>query len=88
MFTLSSEVIEHERCIYTFMNLIGDLGGVHDLFVVFISLFMSPISEHFFISKVLGKLFLVKTSKTNLFKHQTQILKKNGKNLKFNNTKI
>ena len=70
------------------MDLIGDLGGVHDLFVVFISLFMSSISEHFFIFKVIGKLYLIKTAKTNLFNHPKQLLKKKTKKLKFKNTKI
>ena len=70
------------------MDLVGDLGGVNDLFIVFISLFMSSLSEHFFVSKVIGKLYLAKTAQTNLFDHPTQLLQKKSKKLKFKNTKI
>lgn len=67
-FTLQGEYIEHERAIYTFLDLIGDLGGVHDLIVLFFSVFMSSISEHSFVSKAIGLLYLVKTKREDIFK--------------------
>ena len=62
VFTISSERIKHERSVYTFMDLIGDLGGVHEIFVIFLSIFLGPVSEFSFITKILGKLYLAKTS--------------------------
>ena len=52
-FTFTEQIIEHERSIYTFMDLIGDLGGVKDIIFSAFSIFISPISEHFFIIKFL-----------------------------------
>ena len=68
------------------MDLIGDLGGVHDLIVFFLSLFLSPVSEFSFISKILSKMYLVRTT-SQFFKHPTQMLKKNKKT-KYKNTKV
>ena len=78
MFSMVGEVQEHERSIYTIMDLIGDLGGVHDLIVLFFSFFMSGISEHSFVSKALGILYLVKTTKPDLFQKPVELNKKNS----------
>ena len=69
-FMISSEVIEHERSVYTFMDLIGDLGGVHDLIVFFVSFFMGSISEYSFIIKAMNLLYQVKTAEIGIFVHK------------------
>ena len=79
IYTFSGEVIEHDRSIYTFMDLIGDLGGVNDLIVLFVSIFMGSISEHSFFSKIMGKLYLVRSVKNTIFSNPPQIFKKNIK---------
>lgn len=66
-FTMVGETIEHERQIYTFMDLIGNLGGVHDLILLLFSLFFGSISEHSYILKALEKLYLVKTKEKTIF---------------------
>ena len=39
----------HERSVYTFMDLVGDLGGVQEVFISMVGLFINPISEFLFI---------------------------------------
>ena len=81
-------MIEHERSIYTFLDLIGNLGGVQDIIIFVFTIFISPISEHFYKMKFLRKFYLVKTSRLNVF--QTPVgtpLRKSTKKLKFKNLK-
>ena len=87
-FMVSEEIIEHERSIYTFLELIGDLGGVQDIFILVIAFFISPFSEHFFQMKFLRKLYLVKTQRLNVFQTPVGIpLKKSNNKIKFKNLK-
>ena len=87
-FAVSEEIIEHERSIYTFLDLIGDLGGVQDIFILVCSIFISPFSEHFFQMKFLRKLYLVKTQRLNVFQTPVGIpLKKSNNKIKFKNLK-
>ena len=88
IYTFSGEVIEHERSIYTFMDLIGDLGGVNDLIVLFVSIFMGSISQISFFTKIMGKLYLVKSTEHNIFSNPTNIFRKNVKKLKYKTTKL
>lgn len=46
----------HTREAYGILNLIGDLGGVLDLFILFIGLFLYPVAEHSFNIKAINKL--------------------------------
>ena len=87
-YVLSEQVVQHERSIFTFLDLIGSLGGVQDIIIFVFAIFISPISEHFFNMKFLRKLYLVRTSMQNIF--ETLIgrpLKKDNKRLKFKNLK-
>ena len=87
-YTIGEQVIDHERSIYTFLDLIGDLGGVQDIIVFFFAFFVSPISEHFFNMKFLRKMYLVRTSNKTIFSTPVgQPLKKNKKKPKFKNLK-
>ena len=88
IYGFSGEVIEHERSIYTLMDLIGDLGGVNDLIVLFVSIFMGSISQISFLTKIMGKLYLVKSVENNIFSNPTNLFKKNLKKLKFKTTKL
>ena len=62
-FYISDQIIEHERSIYTFLDLIGNLGGVHDLIIFVVGIFISPFSEHSFKMKFLRKLYILRTTK-------------------------
>ena len=70
------------------MDLIGDLGGVNDLIVLFVSIFMGSISQISFLTKIMGKLYLVKSVENNIFSNPTNLFKKNLKKLKFKTTKL
>ena len=51
----------HERETFGLFSIIGDLGGVHEIFLVSISLLLGPISHHSFIIKAAKKLFYART---------------------------
>ena len=51
---------------YTFLDLIGDLGGVVEIILAIFSVVFASISEYSFTIHAIQKLFLVKTSNTNL----------------------
>ena len=65
---LSSTRINHERRIYGWLDLLGDMGGVQGALMVCFELFLLPISEHCFTLKVIKRLFLGNTSDAGLFK--------------------
>ena len=64
---MSSEIIEHEREVFNFMDLIGNLGGVMELLTLLIGWFILPVSEHSFILKAFQKLYLAKTNRNDVF---------------------
>ena len=77
---------EHERSVYTFLDLIGELGGVSDLITFFLGIFIYPFSEHFFIMKFLRKMYIVRSKSLNIFKTAVgKPLKKDKKKPKFKN---
>lgn len=65
---LSSTRINHERRIYGWLDLLGDMGGVQGALMVCFEMFLLPISEHCFTLKVIKRLFLGNTSDKSLFK--------------------
>ena len=58
---------EHQRKIYGFFDLIGDLGGVLELILVLFGIVVSPIANYSFIMKAADKLFYGRTSKEQVF---------------------
>ena len=65
---LDEQTITHERYIYGILDLLGDLGGVTELFIAFFSFFLFPIAQHSFLMMVLRKLYSAKSSDIFLFK--------------------
>ena len=62
----------HRRKTYDIMNLVSDIGGVYEFFIMIIGILMFTISEHSFTLATIKKLFFVKNSKNehkDLFKH-------------------
>jgi len=47
----------HVRVAYNILDVIGDLGGVQDLFIFFFGLFFFSMSEHSFYVKTMNTLF-------------------------------
>jgi hypothetical protein len=73
---IQSEAISHRREVYNSLDLIGDLGGVVEVFLVIFGVFLYPISKMAFILKAAKMLFHARTSDQTMFK------KKGPKNFK------
>lgn len=56
------------RQVYNLLDLIGDLGGVIEIFMLLMSFIVSPISQFSFNMEALYTLYVAKTSDANLFK--------------------
>jgi hypothetical protein len=54
-----------------FFDLLGDLGGVRELFVISFGIFLLPISGHIFIMNAAKYLFFARTSDTHIFEHKS-----------------
>ena len=68
------------------MDLIGELGGVLEVLILFCSIFLTPVSEHTFILKALETLYLGRTLDKDLFV-KTNLKNKKHKN-KFKSFKV
>ena len=60
---LQPEGVFHKREVYNSLDLIGDLGGVMEVFSVFFGLFLLPISKFAFILNATKILFHARTNK-------------------------
>jgi|TARA_B110000285_G_C15064504_1_gene584339 hypothetical protein len=59
--------MEHKRKIFGWFGLLGKLGGITNIFMIFLGGIMHPISEHSFILKASKKLFIARTKDSELF---------------------
>jgi len=62
-----SESIKHVRVVYDLLGVLGDLGGVTEVIMLFFGFFLQPISEHSFLLQAIKKLFLARTNDDDLF---------------------
>ena len=69
---LQQEGVAHQRKIYGWLDLLGDLGGVTEVVMICFGIFLFPISEHSFYMKAIKKLFLARTSEGNFFDKQKE----------------
>ena len=67
-FYLQPESIYHKREIFNAIDLIGELGGVIEIFIITFSVFLGPISYFSFILKATKALFLARTDDQQMFK--------------------
>ena len=49
--SLDVMMLNHEKKIYGILDMIGDIGGVRDIFITLIAFFISPISSYGFTLK-------------------------------------
>jgi hypothetical protein len=56
----------HERSVYGFLAMIGDLGGVTEIIMLLFGFFLFPIAEFSFNIKAMKKWFLLATTDDNL----------------------
>ena len=52
---------------YNFLDLIGELGGVKEMLVVLVAIFIAPMTNHSFIIKAASKMFYARTYSNKLF---------------------
>ena len=57
---------KHVREVYDFFGLIGDLGGISELFVLILGIFVFRYSEFSYNLKALEKLYLVNSKDPNI----------------------
>lgn len=55
--SLSENFTEHQREVYNLFTLLGDLGGVADVIISILSLFISPISDLSYSFEAISKFF-------------------------------
>lgn len=59
--------MEHKRKIFGWFGLLGKLGGITNIFMIFLGGIMHPIAHHDFILKASKKLYMARTTDTTLF---------------------
>ena len=64
---LEPSTASFEREAYNSLALLGDLGGVLEVIMLFIGFFVRPLSAHSFIQESARKLFFARTSQEDLF---------------------
>ena len=79
---IGSSRVEHTREAYTILNLVGDLGGVLEVFLVLLGIFIYPMSEFSFYLKAMERLFLAKIKSPDFFINVNPEKKKRNKNMK------
>lgn len=52
---------------YNFLDLLGDLGGLTEVFMVSFGFFLYPISEHSYHVQAIKRLFMARTKDDDLF---------------------
>ena len=69
----------HKREVFNLLDLVGELGGVIEVFIIIFGVLLYPISQFSFILKATKMLFLARSQDKKLFK------KKNKKIQNYNN---
>jgi hypothetical protein len=67
MIDVSDQMVLHSRSVYTLLDLLGDYGGLQEMFFLLLGFFIAPFSEHSFVLSAIKKLYLVKTEDKTLF---------------------
>lgn len=63
-----NEEIIHTREGYDLFGLLGDLGGITQIFYLIFGILLYPVSEHSFVVKALKKLYYARTRDNEIFK--------------------
>jgi len=56
-----------ERKAYAFLDFMGEIGGVSGVIILFLGIFIFPISKFSFYMKAISKVYLARTTDSNLF---------------------
>jgi hypothetical protein len=66
-FMLTEEKVTHIRECFNIPDMIGNLGGVIEVFVIIFGIIIFPLSEHKFTLKAVQLLFFARTRDPNFF---------------------
>ena len=64
--------IHHSRAIYSFLDLLGDLGGVTEIILLIFGGLLFPISYHSYITKAINRLYFAQTNNAKIFTYPAQ----------------
>lgn len=67
---LDSRIQMHMTSVYHLFDLVGDIGGVLEVFLVCLMLFIAPFSKFSFEMEALKSLFLARTNDPNVFEDE------------------
>ena len=65
---LTQESVAHKREVFNLLDLFGELGGVIEVFIISLGIFLYPIARHGFILNATKIFFKARTKETNFFK--------------------
>jgi hypothetical protein len=65
-YEISATTSEYSRQIYSILDLLGDFGGVMEVFLLITEVLLKPVSEHSFLVKAISKLYLAQTKDDSL----------------------
>ena len=82
---LHSEQTKLTRQVYNIFDLLGDLGGVTEVIMIFFGFILYSISEHSFYLTASKKLFFARTNENNIFATSDESLKRKKKYLSTKN---
>lgn len=72
-------MVQHQRKIYGFLDVLGDVGGVQAIIESFLIFLIAPFAEHAFLTNAMSKLFVAKSSDKSLFQPKKSYSKKQKK---------
>lgn len=78
---LHSEQYKLTRQVYNIFDLLGDLGGVTEVIMIFFGFILFSISEHSFIVTASQKLFFARTNDNEVFQTSDESMKRKKKYL-------
>lgn len=56
------------RKIYSFLDFLGEIGGVFEIIILVFGFLLLPLSRHSFILSATKEMYLAKTKEANIFK--------------------
>ena len=57
-----NQKVSHSRAIYSFLDLLGDLGGVTEIILLVFGAILFPVSYHSYITKAINRLYFAKVA--------------------------
>lgn len=69
---LNTVIKTHSRTVYGVIDLLGDLGGVLEVIMVFTGAIFLPLSEHHFILQAAKRMFIARTKDPTIFQDKSK----------------